>query len=68
MAYYRKGDKTLLVAGNYQTRPQWMKLPAPIRKVLVNNLPSLEEKDGGILLAGYQFLVLEIGCSEVLSK
>ena len=22
----------------------------------------------GILLAGYQFLVLEIGCSEVLSK
>ena len=45
-----------------------MKLPAPIRKVLVNNLPSLEEKDGGILLAGYQFLVLEIGCSEVLSK
>ena len=37
-----------------------MKLPASIRKVLVNNLPTLEEKDGSVVLAGYQFLVLEI--------
>lgn len=60
MAYFRKGDKTLLVAGNYQPQPQTMKLPASIRKVLVNNLPTLEEKDGSVVLAGYQFLVLEI--------
>ena len=60
MAYFRKGDKTLLVAGNYQPQPQTMKLPASIRKVLVNDLPTLEEKDGSVVLAGYQFLVLEI--------
>ena len=36
MAYLRKGEKTLLVAGNYQTEPQEMKLPAPIQKVLMN--------------------------------
>lgn len=60
MAYLRKGEKTLLVAGNYQTEPQEMKLPAPIQKVLMNNMPELEEKDGSVMLKGYQFLVLEI--------
>ena len=37
-----------------------MKLPAPIQKVLMNNMPELEEKDGSVMLKGYQFLVLEI--------
>ena len=32
MAYYRKGDKTLLVVGNYQKKEQTITLPAACKK------------------------------------
>ena len=41
MAYYRKGDKTLLVAGNYQWEEQEITLPAACKKVLINNYPDV---------------------------
>lgn len=60
MAYYRKGDKTLLVIGNYQKEEQTVILPALYKKVLINNYTDLAEKNNEIFLHGYQVLVLEM--------
>ncbi len=60
MAYYRKGDKTLLVIGNYQKEEQSLTLPLPYKKVLLNNYADIVTDDGRILLHGYQVLVLEM--------
>ena len=60
MAYYRKGDKTLLVIGNYQRDEQTVTLPANYKKVLLNNYPTIESDDLLLHLKGYQVLVLEL--------
>jgi oligo-1,6-glucosidase len=60
MAYYRKGDRTVLVVGNYQREPQTIELPAPYRKLLLNNYQDVEEDGTRICLKGYQVLVLEM--------
>lgn len=60
MAYYRKGDKTLLVVGNYQWDEQEITLPSECKKVLINNYPDMV-LDGNLLkLHGYQVLVVEL--------
>lgn len=60
MAYFRRGEKTLLVVGNFQAAPQDMRLPKVIRKVLINNLPALAEENGSLRLRGWQFIVAEL--------
>ena len=60
MAYYRKADKTLLVVGNYQREEQVITLPAPCKKVLINNYPDVSTNGDFITLHGYQVLVLEL--------
>ena len=61
MAYYRKSsEKTLLVIGNYQTEPQSVTLPQELKKVVLNNLPTLVEDGKTLTLAGYQAVVLEV--------
>ena len=60
MAYYRKGEKTLLVIGNQQKETQEVTLPCGHTKVLINNYPDMEEHDGTIRLKAYQALVLEM--------
>lgn len=60
MSYFRKGDKTLLVMGNYQNEEQTVELPAACKKVLINNYPDMNLVDGAITLHGYQVLVLEL--------
>lgn len=45
MAYYRKGEKTLLVIGNYQTAEQDAELPREYKRVLLNNYPELIQKE-----------------------
>ena len=60
MAYYRKGDKTLLVVGNYQREAQEIVLPVGYRKVLLNNYGDVAEDNGMIRLYGYQVLILEM--------
>lgn len=62
MAYYRKGDKTLLVIGNYQREEQTIPLPAPYKNVLINNYPDIAASDDSVKLHGYQVLVLELKC------
>lgn len=63
MAYYRKGDKTLLVVGNYQRQEQEIVLPASYRSVLLNNYADIAVEDEmahRIRMHGYQVLVLEM--------
>mgnify|MGYP002763560976 FL=1 len=60
MAYYRKGDKTLLVAGNYQWEKQEITLPAACKKVLINNYPDVVMDGETVKLHGYQVLVMEL--------
>lgn len=60
MAYYRKGEKTLLVIGNYQKEEQELLLPNAYKKVLLNNYPNLSQEKNKLLLRGYQVLILEM--------
>ena len=60
MAYFRRGEKTLLVAGNFQGEPQDMPLPGAVKKTLLNNLETLTCEEGVINLQGWQFAVLEL--------
>ena len=60
MAYYRKGDRTLLVVGNYQKEPQTIELAGECKKILINNYDHAAIVGNKIELQGYQFLVLEI--------
>ena len=60
MAYYRKGDKTLLVIGNYQMDTQTVTLPAPYQRILLNNYPDLTENEPAITLQAYQVLIMEM--------
>ncbi len=60
MAYYRKGDKTLLIIGNYQKEEQTIELPCAYKKILLNNTSILNQKDRHICLQGYQVLVIEL--------
>lgn len=60
MAYYRKGDKTLLVIGNFQKEEQTVTLPSPYSAILINNYHDVTGKDTTLTLYGYQVLVLEM--------
>lgn len=60
MAYYRRGERTLLVAGNFQRGPRTVGLPGKCRQVVLNNLPGNPVAEGMLCLEGYQFVVLEL--------
>lgn len=62
MSYFRRGEdgRTLLVAGSFQGERQDLPLPGPVKSVLLNNLPQLEQDGDVIHLDGFQFLALEI--------
>ena len=60
MAYYRKGDKTLLVLGNFQKAPQTVKLSAPYKEILLNNYPALKITEDSVVLDDYQAVILEL--------
>jgi len=60
MAYFRKGDKTLLVAGNFQKKSQRISLEQGYKKVLLNNLKDLKITGNELELLGYQAIILEI--------
>ncbi len=61
IAFTRKTDvQTLLVAVNFQNEPQTVKLDAPYKKVLLNNLSELDGAGAELTLGGYQAVVLEL--------
>lgn len=64
MAFERVGvgdNQTLLVLGNFSTKPQTVKLPSKCKKVVLNNVENVEfVSDTEIKLEGYQAVVIEI--------
>ena len=60
MAYYRRGDKTLLVLGNFQKEAQRVDVGQSWKQVLLNNLHEIQAMNTEIVLKGYQLLVLEL--------
>ncbi len=60
MAYYRRGEKTLLVMGNFQREEQEVALPAACKRVLLNNYPDADIQDLTIRMQGYQVVILEM--------
>ena len=76
IAYFRKGEKTLLVLANFQKDPSKVQLPAPAKKVVLNNKESVNwgcPRDNGeqgtfrkdtrgmeIELSGFQYVLLEL--------
>lgn len=61
MAYYRKGtDRTLLVIANYQHDAQDVVLPGTYKKVLMNNLETLDLNGDILHMPGYQAVIFEM--------
>ena len=60
MAYFRRGERTLLVAGSTGGEPQRLPLPGRLKRVLLNNLEDYKEQAGELTLAPWQFLLLEV--------
>ena len=76
IAYYRKGEKTLLVLANFQKDSRKVQLPAPAKKVLLNNKESVnwgcprdtsaqeacrkDTRGMEIELSGFQYVMLEL--------
>lgn len=60
MAYYRRGERTLLVIGNYQMAEQSVTLPSSYQRILLNNYPDLNCQDNTLTLRGYQAVILEM--------
>lgn len=59
MAFYRKGEKTILVLGNYRKEEREIELPSEVKKVILSNAePCFFGKK--IQLSGYEATILEL--------
>ena len=59
MAFYRKGEKTLLILGNYRKEERELELPVPVKKLVLSNAePRITGRK--ITLSGYEATILEI--------
>ena len=59
MAFYRKGEKTILVLGNYRKEEREIELPSEVKKVVLSNAePCVDGKK--IRLSGYEATILEL--------
>ena len=59
MAFYRKGEKTLLILGNYRKEERELELPAPVKKLVLSNMePRITGRK--IILSGYEATILEV--------
>ena len=60
LSVYRQDEhQTLLVAANFQSKPQSIKLPCSNYRVLLNNCDQIAADHGSVLLEGYQAVILE---------
>ena len=60
MAYFRRGERTLLVLANFQNAPQDAALPGAYRRVVLNNLHTFVCEGNRVHLAPWQLSVLEL--------
>ena len=59
MAFYRKGEKTLLILGNYRKEERELELSAPVKKLVLSNAePRIMGRK--ITLSGYEATILEV--------
>ncbi len=66
--FYRKGrEKTLLILANTQETPRTLKLPTPIKHIILDNYGTTPTTEADVLksadtitLKGYQFLIVEV--------
>ena len=59
MAFYRKGEKTLLILGNYRKEERELELPAPVKQLVLSNAePHITGRK--ITLSGYEATILEV--------
>ena len=59
MAFYRKGEKTLLILGNYRKEERELELPASVKKLVLSNAePRITGRK--ITLSGYEATILEV--------
>ena len=59
MAFYRKGEKTLLILGNYRKEERELELPVPVKKLVLSNAePRITGRK--ITLSGYEATILEV--------
>ena len=59
MAFYRKGEKTLLILGNYRKEERELELPAPVKKLVLSNT-EIRITGRKIILSGYEATILEL--------
>ena len=60
MAYHRRADRDVLVLANLQGEPRTIRLPAPLKRVLLDNLDGVRVEDGAVTLRGWQSAVMEL--------
>ena len=62
MAYHRKGEKDLLVIGNFQQDSQTAVLPSACKNILLNNYQDLDmnKEKNTVHLKGYQAIVIQL--------
>ena len=62
MAFFRRSEtQTLLVLANYRQEDRTLTLPAPCKKILLNNYRMLyTENETEITLQAYQAVILEL--------
>ena len=60
MAYHRRADRDVLVLANLQGEPRTVRLPAPLKRVLLDNLDGVRVEDGAVTLRGWQSAVMEL--------
>ena len=59
-AYKRIGERTVLVAGNFQNKPQDMRLPSDVCGIIMNNYDDSGVIHDVLHLKPYQFVVMEL--------
>lgn len=60
MAYYRSGDKDILIIANYQKDARTIMLSREPKQILLNNYDKFSLSNLELNLLGYQALVLEL--------
>ena len=58
MAYERRGERRIMVLGNWQTQGRQILLPCNPKQILLSNLPEVWLNGSVLQASGYQFVVL----------
>ena len=60
LAYYRRGDRDVLILANFQDEAREVRLSKSLRRVLIDNLNGCEIDGRSIVLRGWQAVAVEL--------